>query len=217
MTAPPQTEAKSYRRAWCNIPWLLLHLRRWPWWPVVEQVNSKSSREKTHKSGHKNPLAHACTHAHMPTHACSPKWQVLQSECLPETQARMGGRRGQGWGGALHNPPSQTAITIQQPSASHPERNPACAASPQATGDLCDPCLSSTLIKAFPLTCWCTRWGLEVVNDRLRVCSILGMQNYIAWYLGKHIRGLSISLTVHKGGSGYYQKIPLVIVLILCN
>lgn len=153
----------------------------------------------------------------MPTHACSPKWQVLQRECLPETQARMGGRRGQGWGGALHSPPSQTAITIQQPSASHPERNPTCAASPQANGDLCDPCLSSALIKAFPLTCWCTRWGLEVVNDRLRVCSILGMQNYIAWYLGKHIRGLSISLTVHKGGTGCYQKIPLVIVLISCN
>lgn len=30
MTAPPQTEAKSYRRTWCNIPWLLPHLRRWP-------------------------------------------------------------------------------------------------------------------------------------------------------------------------------------------
>lgn len=64
ITVSPQNEAKFYRRrTWCNIPWFLPHLRKWPWWPAVEQVVNAPERRITNQGNENPPLhVHTCTH-----------------------------------------------------------------------------------------------------------------------------------------------------------
>lgn len=89
-------------------------------------------------------------------------------------------------------PPSQIAITIQQPSPVTPKETPHEQPAHRRPGTYGIPVFA--LIKAFPLIGGLTLLGLEVVSDRL-VCFVVNMRHYIAWYLRKHhIRGLSKSL-----------------------
>lgn len=163
---------------------------------MVEQETINPLERRITIQGNENPL-----------HTYLPNWQVLQRKCLPETN-KVGGVEARDGGELSADSLSPIAITIQQPSANHLRRNPSWAARPQVTRDLCDPYLSSALIKTFPTICGLPLLDLEVVNNnKLRVCLVPGMHNCIPWYPGKHpIRGLSRSLMVYMGWSGCYQR-----------
>lgn len=62
----------------------------------------------------------------------------------------------------------QIAITVQQPSVTSKETP--CKQPDQKRLGIYGNCLSSLFVKAFPLICWPIPFGLEVVNDKLRVC-----------------------------------------------